>query len=107
MADIDFNDFLDFINLDRKTNVIGLYLESVKDLNRGRLFIKKLKQTTKKRPVVILKGGRSDAGKKACLSHTGSIAGSDLIYEAVFKQTNVISVKSSIEFYDILVEETL
>ena len=101
MADIDFNDFLDFINLDRKTNVIGLYLESVKDLNRGRLFIKKLKQTTKKRPVVILKGGRSDAGKKACLSHTGSIAGSDLIYEAVFKQTNVISVKSSIEFYDI------
>ncbi|MHA1271259.1 MAG: CoA-binding protein [Candidatus Helarchaeota archaeon] len=101
MIDIDMNDFLEFVKIDQNTNVIGFYLESVRDIKTGQIFLKNLKEITKKKPVVILKAGRTNIGKKACLSHTGAIAGSDEIYKSVFKQTGVISVKSSIEFYDI------
>ena len=101
MVDINQNDFLEFIEIDDKTKVVGFYLETVGDLESGRKFFEKLRNMTNKKPVVILKGGKSQVGKQACISHTGSIAGSNQIYEGVFKQTNVISVKSSLEFYDI------
>ncbi|MBD3228232.1 MAG: hypothetical protein GF329_08580 [Candidatus Lokiarchaeota archaeon] len=100
MIDLDMNDFLDFFSLDLKTNVIGLYLETVKNKSVGRKFYKKLKSISEIKPIVVLKGGKTKIGARSAVSHTGAIAGQARIYEAVFKN-NAISVNSSIEFYDI------
>ena len=101
MIDVDMNDVLDFYMMDDKTKVIGFYLESVQNYEKGRKFFNKLKEIKNKKPIIIFKGGRTEIGAKSCTSHTGAIAGSYKIYKAVFKQTNVINVKNSEEFFDI------
>ncbi len=72
---------------DPETRVIGGYLESVEN---GRVFLQNAQLATRKKPVVILKAGRTEAGQRAASSHTGALAGADLAYEAAFKQTGVI-----------------
>lgn len=84
-VDVDEIDMLEYLNDDPDTNVITLYLEGVK---RGPEFIKVLKKVRK--PILIVKNGRSDIGSKAIQSHTGSIAGNDAIYDAIFKQHGCI-----------------
>ena len=83
--DVDEIDLLDYLNQDPETKVITLYLEGTK---RGKEFKSILK--TMKKPVIILKNGRSEIGSRAVNSHTGSLAGDDKIYEAVFNQNQGI-----------------
>ncbi len=80
-VDVDEVDMLKYLNKDPDTEVITLYLEGTK---RGKEFISTLKNMEK--PVLILKNGRSEIGTKAVKSHTGSIAGDDKIYDAIFNQ---------------------
>ncbi len=88
--DINETDMLDAVSKDENVNVICMYLESVKG---GRRFIDVAKDVTLEKPVIILKSGRTDAGKKAVASHTASLAGNDLIFSAAFRQARVIRAR--------------
>ena len=84
---------------DPETAVIALYLETVKD---GRSFINLLKEITPTKPVVIAKSGRTNSGQRAALSHTGSMAGSDAVFDTAVKQAGAIRVESIEEMVDSL-----
>src|ERR1700751_194881 len=90
-SDIDEDDLLAFFEQDPNTNLIAQHCEDLKD---GRAFAEAAKRVSKKKPVVVLKAGRTSAGAKAASSHTGALAGNDKIYEDVFKQSGVIRARS-------------
>ena len=96
-VDVDETDLLEYLSEDKKTKVICMYLEGVKE---GKKFMSVAKKVTKKKPVIVIKGGRTEAGVKAVSSHTGSLAGDDAVYDAVFKQTGVIRPRHLIEMFD-------
>src|SRR5208337_4777857 len=89
---------LDYLLHDKETKVTLVYIEDIKD---GREFLKVVKKVTLKKPIVVLKSGRSAAGARAAASHTGAIAGSDKIYDAAFEQGGVIRANDMDEFFDI------
>ncbi len=93
--DIDDDDLIDYFSTDTETNVIGLYIEAVKD---GRAFMNSIKACDK--PVLVVKAGRSAAGARATASHTGSMAGSDKIYGAAIKQAGGIRCRDLVELFD-------
>lgn len=97
---IDLNecDFLEYLADDPKTKVIGAYLEGAKD---GARFARILRETTKKKPVIILKAGSTDAGTRAAASHTSSMAGCNDIWESILKQAGAIRVHSIGEIVDV------
>ncbi|MFX1562948.1 MAG: acetate--CoA ligase family protein [Promethearchaeota archaeon] len=97
-ADIDEGDLIDYLEDDEETKVTGLYLESV---NRGRKFIDICRRATRVKPFVVIKAGRSEAGTRAVSSHTGSLAGTDRIYDAAFEAAGAIRVKTIGEFFDV------
>jgi acetyl coenzyme A synthetase (ADP forming)-like protein len=97
-VDINEADLLDYLAEDEKTKVIVFYLEGIK--SDGKRFIQTLKKATSKKPVLILKAGKTEKGKKAVLSHTGSLAGAAEIYSAAFKQAGAIEVNSWEELFD-------
>ena len=96
-ADIGPNDLMDFYLADTGTTVIGLYLEDAKD---GRRFFEILRNAEK--PVVILKGGRTQAGQAAAASHTGSLAGDDRVWDALARQTGCVLVETLDDFLETL-----
>jgi len=87
MADVDFAELMEYLADTEEDKAIALYVEGIKD---GRRFMEVAKRVTKKKPVIVLKAGKSESGARAASSHTGSLAGSWKIYEAAFKQSNVI-----------------
>lgn len=89
-ADLEFADFLDYMVHDDKTRLVGGYLEGAKDGDKLRRVAEEA--LDKKKPILILKVGRTSAGSRAAASHTGSLAGSDRIYDAFFKQTGIIRI---------------
>lgn len=96
-VDVDEVDLLEYLNADPETKVIALYLEGTK---RGKVLKETLGKMTK--PVLILKNGRSDIGSRAVNSHTGSIAGNDRIYDALFNQyPNVFRVDNFYELFNV------
>ncbi|MEM3506891.1 MAG: CoA-binding protein [Candidatus Bathyarchaeia archaeon] len=97
-ADVNEIDLIEAFSEDENTKVISLYLEGVSD---GRKFIEVAKKVTKKKPIVILKSGRTKLGIKAVMSHTRSLAGKDEIYDAAFKQSGVLRVEDIEELYDV------
>lgn len=96
-ADIGPEDLLEFYLADPDTRVIGMYLEGAKD---GRRMFDLLRNRTPVKPVVILKGGRSDLGQSAAVSHTGALAGDDRVWEALSQQTGTILAETFDEFID-------
>lgn len=96
-SDLDEDDLLTFFEADDETHIVAQHLEDLKD---GRAFAEAAKRITKKKPVVVLKAGRTAAGAKAASSHTGALAGNDRIYEDVFKQIGVIRARSLREMLD-------
>lgn len=82
-AYVDESDILEYLMNDDDTKVIIMYIEGIKN---GKKFIEVAKKVTKKKPVVVLKGGRTSVGQQATLSHTASLAGDYQVYEGVFKQ---------------------
>lgn len=97
-CDVDEAEMLHYLLYDDETKVILLYVEDIKS---GRRFLKVAKEVTKKKPIVALKSGRTKAGARAAASHTGAMAGSDQIYNAVFAQTGILRVKDMEEFFDV------
>ncbi len=95
--DVDESDLLLYFLNDPETKGILLYLEGVKD---GKRFMGVAKEVTKEKPIVVLKTGRTKAGAKAAMSHTGSIAGSDDVYNSAFLQTGIVRARDMEEFFD-------
>lgn len=94
--DVDEADLLEYFEHDRDTKIITMYIEGVKE---GRKFMQIAKKTSRKKPIVVLKGGVHDETHKATASHTGSLAGSTEVYEAMFKQTGIIQAKDLQELF--------
>jgi len=96
-SDIDEDDLLTFFEQDDNTQIICQHLEDLKD---GRAFAEVAKRVSKKKPVVVLKAGRTSLGARAARSHTGALAGNDKIYDDVFQQSGVIRAKSLRDMLD-------
>jgi acetate---CoA ligase (ADP-forming) len=96
-SDLDVPDFLEWLSKDKKTKAIALYIEGLKD---GEEFIKVAKKVSKIKPIIALKGGKTDKGSKAISSHTGSLAGSYEIYKAAFEKAGVIIADTIEELFD-------
>lgn len=100
MADLDVVELSELLADDPHTRVISIYLEGIKTGHGGE-FVTRMANVTKKKPVVVIKAGRTSRGMKAVTSHTGSLAGSDILYEAAFKQAGVIRAYTIEEMFDI------
>ncbi len=94
-ADIDEIDLIEYFEADPNTRVIAAYLEGVKDAVRFQKVLAELKK-----PLVVLKSGRTPKGKVAAESHTKSLAGADAIYSSLFKRLGVCRAETIEEFYD-------
>ncbi len=95
-ADIMENDLLLTLKDDPQTDVILMYLE---DLVNGREFIKIARAITSKKPILVIKSGRTPQGSRAASSHTGALAGSDEVYSAIFAQCGVLRVETMEELF--------
>jgi acetate---CoA ligase (ADP-forming) len=97
MADVTMGELLSYLKEDESTRVIALYMEG---FSNPREFFEIAGEVSAVKPIVVMKTGKSDIGSKAALSHTGSVAGSDAIYEGAFKQAGIIRARTILEFYD-------
>lgn len=96
--DVDESDVLDYLDRDPKTRVIMMYLEGTAN---GRRLIQSLANVTPKKPVLILKSGRTETGKQATASHTGSLSGEDHLYRAAFTQSGAIRAETLSQLIDL------
>lgn len=97
-ADLSLNDFIDYFAEDRRTRVITVYMESVRD---GRSLVRALKSATIKKPVVVMKVGTTSSGAKAAASHTGAMAVEDAVIDGVLKQCGAIRAKDTEELFQL------
>lgn len=96
-CDVTEDELLEYFANDHQTKVILMYVEG---LAKARDFIRKAEEATKKKPVVALKSGRTEAGTRAAASHTAALAGMEQIYEGAFKQAGIIRVRNVEELFD-------
>ena len=95
-SDLTIFDFLNYLKDDDETKVVALYIEHIQN---GREFMRILKEVTKKKPVVLVKAGRTESGRRAAASHTGSMAGVDNVYDAAVKECGAIRVNDLDELF--------
>ena len=98
-VDLDLADFVDHLADDPATDVIALYMESLRHPARFRAAADKARRAGK--PIVVFKVGRSESGARATVSHTGALAGSDRMYDALFCQTGVIRAQTFADLLDL------
>jgi acyl-CoA synthetase (NDP forming) len=96
-AVLDSTDCLKYLASDEETKIVGMYIEGVKD---GRGFFQCLRETAKRKPVVVWKGGKSEEGARAIASHTGSLTSVPVIWETVLRQCGAIKVNNLDEMID-------
>lgn len=101
-ADVDFGDALDYLASDADTRSILLYIESIKF---ARKFMSAARAAARNKPVIVVKAGRSVAGAVAAASHTGAMAGSDLVFEAAIRRAGMLRVDTTQELFSAI--ETL
>jgi acetyltransferase len=97
MADVDFGDMLDYLAADPDTRAILLYVEGI---THGRKFMSAARAAARVKPVLVLKGGRSQAGARAATSHTGVLAGADAVYDTAFRRAGMLRVGTMAELFD-------
>ena len=98
-SDLNATDFLEYLGEDPQTETIVAYIEGIKD---GRRFYHLSKEISKKKPIILWKGGITEAGARAVVSHTGALAGSRRVWEGALRQAGIIGVKSFEEALDCL-----
>ncbi|MFH2099772.1 MAG: CoA-binding protein [Pseudomonadota bacterium] len=96
-ADTDLVDCLEYLGACPRTRVIGLYVEGIP---RGREFVRLAREISLKKPICALYVGGSEAGRRATLSHTGTLAGPDRLYSGLFRQAGVIRARNVTELFD-------
>ncbi|MBI1210545.1 MAG: GNAT family N-acetyltransferase [Alphaproteobacteria bacterium] len=99
MADADFGDFLDYLAADAETRAVILYIESVR---HARKFMSAARRCSRIKPVIVIKSGRSSEGAKAARSHTGALAGSDVVYDAAFRRGGMLRVATIEDLFEAL-----
>ncbi len=99
-AVVDSTDLIEYFTYDNETRIIAAYIEGVKD---GGRFIRVLREACRRKPVIIWRGGCTESGARAAASHTGSIAGSNIIWSTVLRQCGAVEVKSFEELIDAMV----
>ncbi|MGB5911389.1 MAG: CoA-binding protein [Promethearchaeia archaeon] len=97
-ANIDIVDCLEYYKEDPYTEIIGLYIE---ELKRGKRFLELAREVSRKKPIITIYVGGSEAGNRALQSHTGALAGDSRIYDVMFKETGIIKTDYVQEFLDI------
>ena len=95
--DLDEVDFISYLKDDPQTKVILGYLESIE---RGKEFIRVAKKVVKEKPIIMIKSGRSKAGRRAASSHTGALSGADEAYDVAFKEIGIIRAKTLTEAFE-------
>ncbi len=106
-CDVDEVDLLEYLEKDKSTGVIGMYIEGTR---RGRELYEALQRITRKKPVIAIKGGKTKSGSKAASSHTGALAGSADVWRAMFKQAGVIEaedIRKMFNYARLLAEQPL
>jgi acetyl coenzyme A synthetase (ADP forming)-like protein len=98
-ADLHSEDFIEYFAHDPQTKVILAFIEGVRD---GQKFFRVAKEASRNKPLIVLKAGVTEAGAKAASSHTGSITGSTLVYDALFRQTRIIPAKDERDMVDLI-----
>lgn len=96
-SDVDEDDLLAFFEQDDNTDCVAMHLEDLKD---GAAFVEAAKRITKKKPVVVLKAGRTSMGARAASSHTGALGGDDKIYDDILRQSGVVRAPGLNEMLD-------
>jgi acyl-CoA synthetase (NDP forming) len=96
-VDLDIAEVLDYLAQDDDTRLVACFVEAVKD---GRRFVEAASRLTAEKPMVVLKAGRTDAGRRAAGSHTGSLAGSAAVYQAAFRRAGIVTCAETEEFFD-------
>lgn len=96
-AVLDSTDYLEYLAGDSDTRIIGMYMEGVRDGNR---FLRCLRETTPKKPVVVWKGGRSEEGSRATASHTGVLSSSPILWATALRQCGAVQVHNLYEMVD-------
>ncbi len=96
-ADVTETDIIEYLGEDPHTRVIAAYVEQIRD---GRRFLDVARKVSRRKPIVLIKAGRTGAGARAVSSHTGSLAGSYSAYQAAFKQAGVVEVQNWDELFD-------
>ncbi len=96
MANTDFGDVIDYLGSDPHTEAILLYIESI---HHNRAFMSAARAAARNKPVLAIKSGRHDEGAKAAASHTGAMAGSDLVYAAAFRRAGMLRVNDFEELF--------
>lgn len=94
----DFSDFIEYYSKDKNTRIICLYMESLKE-NKGKRFLEVCKKCDK--PIIVLKAGKSEKGKKAAATHTAALASEKEVYSGVFKQAGLIEVDSIKQMFQV------
>lgn len=97
--DLDSCDFLEYLGEDPETELVGAYIEGIKN---GPAFLQALRKTAAKKPVLIWKAGRTAGGARAAFSHTGSLAGSQAAWDGLRKQFGILMARNLDEFVDFL-----
>lgn len=97
MLDISFDDLIDYFGQDARTSSILIYMESLTDARR---FMSAARAFSLRKPILVLKAGRSEAGARATQSHTGSLAGNDAAFEAAFRRCGVIRVDTISQLFN-------
>ncbi len=96
-ADVDFGDLLDWLGSDARTRAILLYIESIES---ARKFMSAARAAARNKPVLVVKAGRSALGQAAAASHTGALAGSDLVYDAAIRRAGMLRVDTLQDLFD-------
>ncbi|MBI5949754.1 MAG: CoA-binding protein [Chloroflexi bacterium] len=96
---LDVSDYVEYLAADDETEVIGMYVEGVKD---GRRFFRVLREACAKKPVVVWKGGQTEAGARATRSHTGSLAAPQSVWDGMMRQCGAITTNSLDETIDVM-----
>lgn len=97
MSDVDFGDMLDYLANDRSTRAILLYVEAVTEVRK---FMSAARAASRMKPVIVVKSGRFAESAKAASSHTGALAGSDAVYDAVFRRAGMLRVNTLEALFD-------
>ncbi len=97
MADVDFGDMLDYLANDPGTRAILLYIEAV---THARKFMSAARAAARMKPVIVVKAGRHEEGARAAATHTGALAGTDAVYDAVFRRAGMLRVLNLLELFD-------
>jgi len=96
MLDVGWSDLIDYLGDDAHTTSIVIYMESIGD---ARAFLSSAREVALTKPIIVIKAGRTQAAAKAAASHTGTLAGSDLVLDAAFRRSGVLRVDSIAELF--------